>query len=182
MDDVEAFVRRYLDAEADARRAVLVEPDDVLSERLAEARGFLAPRGSPRMTFDVGRGPGATHDELAAQADQASAIRPRDLFQIVEHRSAEHGQVWAAYVGPTMDFGRRQYDARWWVAHVDDQLRLVADERLTMSEDPAAIEWEHLKGRPMDDVGPPLAIRQFVAPEITAEAAHYKEMGRHEQG
>jgi len=152
LNEIVAFVREFLEAEAEAARAAVAEPDDDLYLALrARATAYLADITPAMDRFAV---PGGIWDQ--ARPDAARNIYPRVLFAVAQGRSAGRS-AWKAYVSDLTDpDGFAILDALS-TAEIDGRLRIVGRE--TINPFAGTLEWERTGGTPLRFDGPPDEMR-----------------------
>ncbi|WP_297082161.1 hypothetical protein [uncultured Demequina sp.] len=164
LSEVEAFVRRHLDAEAALAVAALTEPDDdtyLVVER--EARGFFASGTDSPLDPHEGRWavPGGVTD--TARAELAGSIAPAPLYGLGELE----GDRWLAFVGSKRDAGGSTISHALLVERRDGDL--VVAGRAAVNPFEQTLTWEDNGGDPVPLLEP---MRVFQMLAMPSEGEH----------
>lgn len=169
LNEVLPFAQEFTEAEAEAARAAVAEPDDdrYLALR-ARAVAYLADITPTMDRFAV---PGGTADQV--RPDAARNIHRRVLFAVAHGRSAGT-PAWIAYVSDLGDPDGFAIHHALSIADVDGRLLIVGREAVNPFVD--TLQWERTGGTPLRFDGPPDAVRIERLPLDEAHARFLQDL------
>jgi hypothetical protein len=160
-------MRAFVEDEAVAYRAMLLEPDETAYLAVLErARSHLH-----NVSLGFGRAPGggpvASDDAERAYAEK---VAPRPLFAVARHERGGR-PVYRAYAGD--DSARSRYTMAFNLADVEGALKIVGRTLADAFAPPGELVFEPLDGDQLDGAGPALEAARIMRPTHEPSAAHY---------
>jgi hypothetical protein len=169
MDDVIAFLKKYVKAEKDAYVASFQEADAAKFEaKLERAQEFYweAPGGTLEMS--LGQPDDAGDKEAYGDADKKEG---RHVFLVKKYDHPKLGELYAAWASSARPRFAVSYGEILYVARKDGELKIISRYKLGMPG--PGRDFEHLGGEEIDDPGEPVEVRKLEAPEKPDDKADY---------
>jgi len=188
MDAVIPFIREFIRAEFEARRAMFTENDDAVFAACVQAadRFFDSRAGGT----DIGRPPGlseAAKDPDSLEAAALDELRLRTLFIVRQYHVTEYGDLFRGYVSSGMKARKSRYFHSLFVARSAIGLAIIGRWGIcvtcwgsgTVDDRPCPTcvgsGWEPAGGMQIGQLGPVLDTRRLEAPTHPLSLADYNQ-------
>jgi hypothetical protein len=162
------FLNSYLDAEYAERLASRTESDEVLSERRRLSESFFRSTPDSPMFSVIGRRPGYSAEELADYARTVDQLARRVLFLVAEYEHSEWGRVFAGYVSGSSPRITGAYELKLFVKEIEGERKIIAQYASEILKPAPPVQWVHVQGVHIDDLGSPLAVKSLSEPTFKA--------------
>lgn len=168
LDRASEFLSSYLDAEYAERLASRMQPDEVLGARRRISESFFYSTPDSPMFSAIGRRPGYTTEELAEYSQSANQAARRVLFLVAEFEHHEWGRLFVGYVSGSSPRITGAYELQLFVKEIEEEPKIISQYAAEILKPAPPVQWVHVQGACIDDLGGPLAVKSLSEPTFKA--------------
>lgn len=190
MENITAFMKAFIAADHEARRAVYCAHSQAEFDEKVRALDAFFDQSQGAMGFHDAwdfADPSDQSDSAATGRKMLAATRPRTLFLIRHYDHREFGALARCYVDPGMARRRTRYLENLFVATTPKGLRIVAVWRVCLAclgsgrlggeacSTCGGTGWEPAGGAPLAELGRVTKVERFEAPTDPTSLADYQK-------